>query len=98
MLTSTLTCHRTNALFLPLYPSPSKYIYSCSPGSQVNAQYPNGAYLKINDDLTEVKVSNFNSAAQGIFWAICLGSGDGGNINPTTSAGRCVCVTVMIRE
>ena len=58
------------------------------PLTKVNEQYPNGAYLHPTDDLTGARVSNFNSAAQGIYWAICLGSGNGGNINPTTNAGE----------
>jgi hypothetical protein len=41
----------------------------------VNAQYPNGAYLKMNDDKNGVKVSNIQSAVQGIYWAVGGGTG-----------------------
>ena len=39
----------------------------------VNEQYPNGAYLKVTDDQTGLKVSNINSAVQGMYWATTLG-------------------------
>jgi hypothetical protein len=43
----------------------------------VNNLYPNGAFLKINDDMTGVKVSNIPSAVEGIYWAIGVGTGNG---------------------
>ena len=53
----------------------------------VNEQYPNGAYLRPNDDQTSTKVSNIFSAVQGIYWAIGTFCGNG-NINPTTDLGK----------
>ena len=43
----------------------------------VNTQYPNGAYLKPNDDGTGTTVSNIFSAVQGLYWAILTGTGNG---------------------
>jgi hypothetical protein len=43
----------------------------------VNATYPNGAYLKPNDDGTGTTVSNILSAVQGLYWAILTGTGNG---------------------
>ena len=46
-------------------------IYLAEQGTfTVTQQYPNGAYLKPNDDETGQKVSNIFSAVQGIYWAI----------------------------
>ena len=53
----------------------------------VNAQYPNGEYLKPNDDETGTKVSNIMSAIQGLYWAIGTFCGNG-NLNPTTDIGK----------
>ena len=65
----------------------SHIIYIPSGDFTVNEQYPNGAYLHPTDDLTGVRVSNINSAVQGIYWAIGTATGNG-NINPTTDAGK----------
>ena len=63
-------------------------IYLAEQGTfTVTDQYPNGAYLHPTDDMSGVKVSNINSAVQGIYWAIGTATGNG-NINPTTNAGE----------
>ena len=52
-------------------------VYTAEQGTfTVNAQYPNGAYLKMNDDENGVKVSNIQSAVKGIYWAVGGGTGN----------------------
>ena len=48
----------------------------------VNAQYPNGAYLKMNDDENGQKVSNIFSAVQGIYWATGTATGNSTFFSP----------------
>jgi len=52
-------------------------VYTAEQGTfTVNAQYPNGAYLKMNDDENGVNVSNIQSAVKGIYWAVGGGTGN----------------------
>ena len=60
----------------------------------VNAQYPNGAYLKPNDDQTGAQVSSIMSAVQGLYWAILTFTGNGTSVcqwpRPSHKRLRCV--------
>ena len=64
-------------------------IYLAEQGTfTVTQQYPNGAYLKPNDDETGQTVSNIFSAVQGLYWAIGTSTGNG--------TGPCFAIPVSV--
>jgi hypothetical protein len=53
----------------------------------VDQNHPNGAYLKMTDDYSGTKVSNINSAVQGIYWSVGVFASNC-NISPVTPFGK----------